>query len=159
VCAASAWAQTLDAGDKDPAAILEIGGAASWSLTGDGRSFGPNLAAEITPIEHWLEIEGGVTALFARHSKEWDTDLLFKKPWTLSKKAEVMFGVGPEWAHTTKFGLTSNALAGEVALDFMFWPSGRHRFGWYLEPAYDYSFAHGHEQSVGITGGLLIGIR
>lgn len=22
----------------------------------------------------------------------------------------------------------------------MFWPTGRHRFGWYLEPACDYSF-------------------
>jgi hypothetical protein len=29
---------------------------------------------------------------------------------------------------------------GEVAGDFMFWPTGKHRFGWFLEPAYDYSF-------------------
>jgi hypothetical protein len=41
----------------------------------------------------------------------------------------------------------------------MFWPNGRHRFGWYLEPAYDYSFMGGHQQSVGISAGLLIGIR
>jgi hypothetical protein len=40
----------------------------------------------------------------------------------------------------------------------MFWPSARHRVGWYLEPSYDYSFGRGHEQSVAITGGLLIGI-
>ena len=23
----------------------------------------------------------------------------------------------------------------------MFWPTGKHRFGWFLEPAYEYSFA------------------
>jgi hypothetical protein len=40
----------------------------------------------------------------------------------------------------------------------MFWPKSKHRFGWYLEPAYDYSFAIGHQQSVGMSGGLLIGI-
>jgi hypothetical protein len=40
----------------------------------------------------------------------------------------------------------------------MFWPNGRHRFGWYLEPAYDYSFAAGHQQSIGMSAGLLIGI-
>jgi hypothetical protein len=32
-------------------------------------------------------------------------------------------------------------------------------FGWFLEPAYDYSFARGHQKSLGISFGLLIGIR
>jgi hypothetical protein len=40
----------------------------------------------------------------------------------------------------------------------MFWPTGKHRFGCFLEPAYDYSFAGGHKQSIGMSGGLLIGI-
>lgn len=56
-----------------------------------------------------------------------------------------MFGVGPEWVHLRQNGKISNSFAGEVAGDFMFWPSGRHRFGWYLEPVYDYSFAGGHQ--------------
>ena len=51
----------------------------------------------MTPIENWLELEFGVTPTFSHHSTEWDTDVLFKKPWTLSKKVEFMFGVGPEW--------------------------------------------------------------
>ena len=68
-----------------------------------------------------------------------------------------MFGVGPEWIHTRARRVNELA-GGEVALDFMFWPSAKHRFGWYLEPAYDYSFARGHEQSIGISGGLLIAI-
>jgi hypothetical protein len=153
----TAFAQPADV-DKEPAAIVELGGAGSWDLKGGASSLGADIAAEITPIENWLEIEAGVTPLFRRHSTEWDTDLLFKKPWTLSKKAEFMFGVGPEWVHIRQYGITTNSAAVEAALDFMFWPSGKHRFGWYLEPGYDYNFARGHEQSLGITGGLLIAI-
>jgi hypothetical protein len=155
LCAGSTFAQS---DDKEPAAVLELGGAADWSVTEGGSSFGPTAAVEVTPVENWLELELGVTPLFARHSTEWDVDLLFKKPWTLSKKAEFMVGVGPEWIHTTKYGTTTNSAAGEAVLDFMFWPSRKHRFGWYLEPGYEYSFGRGHEQSLGISGGLLIAI-
>ncbi len=143
--------------EKESVAILELGAAASYNLKG-GSSFGPDFAAEVTPVEHWLELEAGVTPLFASHSTEWDTDLLFKKPWTLSRKAEFMAGIGPEWVHTNETGAKANSVAGEAALDFMFWPARRHKYGWYLEPAYDYDFSAGHEQSVGISGGLLIAI-
>jgi hypothetical protein len=144
--------------DKDPIAILELGAASSWNFSGGATTFAPNLAAEVTPIENWLELEAGVSPFYTHRSTEWDTDLLFKKPWTISKKAEFMFGVGPEWVHLRQNQKTSNTIAGEVAGDFMFWPTGRHRFGWYLEPAYDYSFAGGHQQSIGMSAGLLIGI-
>jgi hypothetical protein len=146
--------------DKEPelAAIVELGGATGRDLKGGGSSFGGDLAVEFTPIEKWLEIEAGTTPLFRRHSTEWDTDLLFKKPWTLSEKVEFMFGVGPEWIRTRAYGVTTNAVGGEVVLDFMFWPSSKRRFGWFLEPGYDYSFARGHERSIGISGGLLIAI-
>jgi hypothetical protein len=155
LCSGSAFAQSAD---KEPAAIVELGGAGSWSLKGGGSSFGPTVAVEVTPIEKWLELEGGVTRLFSRHSAEWDADFLFKKPWTLSHKVEFMFGVGPEWIHTSASGMKTNSLGGEAVLDFMFWPSGKHRFGWYLEPGYDYDIGRGHEQSLGISGGLLIAI-
>lgn len=145
--------------EGDTKAILELGASASWNFSGGATTFAPNLAAEITPIENWLEIEAGVSPFYTRRSTEWDTDLLFKKPWTLSRKAEFMFGVGPEWVHLKQNGKTSDSIAGEVAGDFMFWPNGKHRFGWFLEPAYDYSFAGGHQQSIGMSGGLLIGIR
>lgn len=158
LCGRCACAQSAEV-DKDPKAIVEVGAAASRSLSGEGSSYGPNLAIEVTPIENWLELEAGVTPLFARHSTEWDVDLLFKKPWTLSRKAEFMLGVGPEWIHSNRFGTKTNALAGEAVADFMYWPTGKHRFGLYLEPMYDYSFARGHEQSLGISGGLLIAIR
>lgn len=155
LCSRNAVAQSAD---SDPAAIIELGGAVGQSLTGGGPSFGPNFAAEVTPIENWLELEAGVTPLFGRDSTEWDTDLLFKKPWTLSDKAEFMAGIGPEWIHATERGKTTDAAGVEVAADFMFWPSGKHKFGWYLEPAYDYSVGRGHEQSIGISFGLLIGV-
>jgi hypothetical protein len=154
--AGNAFAQSVE---KEPVATVELGGAANWNVKDGGSSFGPTVAVEVTPIEKWLELEAGVTPLFSRHSTEWDADLLFKKPWTISKKAEFMLGVGPEWVHATKFGVTTNSVSGEAVLDFMFWPSAKHRFGWYIEPGYDYNFGRGHEQSVGISGGLLIAIR
>jgi hypothetical protein len=145
--------------EKDPAAILELGAATSWNVTGGAASFAPTFAVETTPIENWLELEAGVSPFFTHSSTEWDTDLLFKKPWTLSRKAEFMLGVGPEWVHLKQNRTTTNTVSGEVAGDFMFWPARRRRFGWFLEPAYDYSFAGGHQQSIGLSGGLLIAIR
>ena len=150
--------RTAQSGEKEPAAVLELGGAGSWSLPAGSASFGPTVALEVTPVEDWLELEGGVTALFRSGLTEFDTDLLFKKPWTLSRKAEIMAGIGPEWMHTRTSGVTANAIAGEAVVDFMYWPSKRRRFGWYLEPGFDYSFAAGHERSMGINGGLLIAI-
>ncbi len=156
LCSGSAFAQSAD---KESAAILELGGAASWNVKGGGSAFGPSAAVEVTPIEHWLELEAGVTPLFSRHhSAEWNTDLLFKKPWSLSKKIEFMVGVGPEWVHARDNGLTTNSFSAEAAADFMFWRSAKHKFGWYVEPAYEYSFKRGHEQSLGFTAGLLIAI-
>jgi hypothetical protein len=144
--------------DKDTIAIAELGAATSWNLSGGPATFAPNLAAEVTPIENWLEIEAGVSRFPTHESTEWDTDLLFKKPWTISRKAEFMAGVGPEWVHLRQNRRVTNSISGEIAGDFMFWPTGKHRFGWFLEPVYDYSFTGGHQQSIGMSGGLLIGI-
>jgi hypothetical protein len=143
---------------EDPIVILELGAASSWNVNGGAATFAPNLAAEITPIENWLELEAGVSRFHTHSSTEWDIDLLFKKPWTLSRRAEFMLGVGPEWVRLKENGKTENTLTGEMAGDFMFWPAQRHRFGWYFEPAYDCNFARGHQQSIGMSGGLLIGI-
>ena len=152
------WSGLAQSVDDDPAAIVELGGANSWNLQG-GSSRGADLAVEFTPIENWLEIEIGTTPLFSPHTVEWDTDVLIKKPWTLSRKFELMAGIGPEWAHTRRFGIARNALAGEFALDLMYWPGAHHRLGWFVEPSFDYSFGHEHERSVNLSWGLLIAIR
>ena len=155
LCSGAALSQSAD---KDPAAVLELGGAAGWSIPDGGSSFGPTAAIEITPVENWLELEAGVTPLFAAHSREVDVDLLFKKPWELSRKLEFMAGLGPEWIHASQSGAKTNSLAGEAALDFMYWPYRKHRYGWYVEPGFECDFGHGHEKSLGISGGLLIAI-
>jgi|SRR5581483_6105023 len=142
----------------EPVAILEVGAATSWNIKGGAATFAPNLAAEVTPVEGWLELEAGVAPFYTRKSTELDTDLLFKKPWTLSRKAEFMLGIGPQWTYLKQNGKTANSIAGEIAGDFMFWPTGKHRLGWFLEPAYGYSFAGGHQQSIGMSAGMLIGI-
>jgi len=148
------------AGDeKEPAAIVEIGGAGQWALNGGKPGYGPNLAVEVTPIKEWLEIEAGITPFFSKGQTEWDSDLLFKTPHTLSKTAEFMVGIGPEWAHTSKGGSSTNSVGGEAALDLMFWPWPKRRFGWYVEPTYGYSFGSGHEQSMSVSVGPLIPIR
>jgi hypothetical protein len=155
-CPGNAFAQTADKDEKE-VAVIELGAAASWNFKG-GWGFGPTVAVEVTPIEKWLELEAGVTPLFSRRSTEWGTDLLFKKPWTLSRKVELMIGIGPEWVHTNEAGKTANSVSGEGVIDVMFWPSKKHRFGWYVEPGSERNFGRGHEQSLGVSGGLLISI-
>lgn len=151
-------AASATAEEPEPTAILELGGAGEWSLKDGNSSFGPTAAVEVTPIENWLEIEGGVTPLFASHHTEWDTDLLFKKPFTLSETVEFMAGAGPEWEHTTGRD-EADSVAGEAALDVMIWPWPESRFGWYVEPSYSYDFGRGHEQALAVSVGLLIAIR
>jgi hypothetical protein len=153
-----AFAQADDE-EKEPAATLEIGAAPGWSLTDPGSSFGPTVALEMTPIKNWLEIEMGTTSSFGRHSTEWGTDFLFKKPWDLRSGIEFMIGIGPEWLNTRKYGVRTNSLAAETVLDFMFWKGSAHKIGWYFEPTYEYSFQAGHEKSLGFSTGLLIGIH
>ncbi len=139
--------------DKEPAAIVEIGEAGDWDSPASS-SFGPSVAVEFTPIKEWLEIEAGVAPMFHGGRPEWDTDLLFKKPFTLSDKVEFMVGVGPQLT----LAPGGPKIAGEFALDFMFWPTPDRKFGWFLEPAYSYSFSREHGQSLGATVGLLIPI-
>ena len=155
LCTRNAAAQTIG---KEHVAVVELGGAAFWNVRDAASSFGPSVAVEVTPIENWLELEAGTAPLFRRHSTEWGTDLVFKKPWNLSKKVELMLGVGPEWVHAKRYGVTTNSVSTEAVADLMFWRSAKHKFGWYVEPTYEYNFGRGHEQSLGFTGGLLISL-
>jgi hypothetical protein len=145
--------------DKEPLAIFELGAAGEWGLNSGSPSFGPTAAVEFSPIKNWLEIETGVTTLFSKGQTEWDTDFVFKKPFDLSPSVEFEPGIGPVWMHTVGGGRTTNAIGAEAVLDFMFWPTADRKYGWFLEPSYTYSFASGHEQSFGVSGGLLIPIR
>jgi hypothetical protein len=97
----------------------------------------------------------GFTPLVSKgNSPEWSADILFKKPFALSKTVEFMIGAGPEWTYTDR----GNKIAAEFGLDFMFWPSPDRKLGWFLEPTYSYSFSKGHEQATAVSVGLLIPI-
>ena len=64
LCSRNAFAQSVDKEEKESLAVIELGGAGSWSVKGGGSGFGPTVALEVTPIEKWLELEAGVTPLF-----------------------------------------------------------------------------------------------
>jgi hypothetical protein len=153
------FATTASAGDKEPLAVLELGAAGEWGLNSASSGFGPAAAVEFTAIQNWLVIETGVTPLFSKGQTEWDTDFVFKKPFDLSPSVEFEPGIGPVWIHTIGGGRTTNAVGAEAVADFMFWPTTDRKYGWFLEPSYTYSFGSGHEQSLGVSAGLLIPIN
>ena len=105
--------------EKEPIAILELGAATSWNVHGGAATFGPNFAAEVTPIENWLELEAGTTPFLTRSSRLNGTRICYSKsPWTFSRRVEFMAGVGPEWDHTRQNGSSRDSLAVEAAGDF-----------------------------------------
>jgi hypothetical protein len=148
-----AWAAEKE--DKEPLAIIELGGAGEWGFNGE-PIFGPSVAVEFEPIKNWLEIEIGTAPLFNHGHVEWDSDILFKKPFTLSDTVEFMVGAGPHWSQPMN---GSAQFGAEFALDFMIWPTRDRRFGWFIEPTYSYSFNGEHEKSLGLSGGLFIPIQ
>jgi hypothetical protein len=152
------FAGAARAEDKDPFAVVELGGAEEWGLNSDVVRFGPLAAVEFTPIKNWLVIETGVTTLFSRGQTEWDTDLIFKKPFDLSPAVEFEPGIGPVWMHTVGGTGTRDSIGAEAVLDFMFWPTPDRKLGWFLEPSYSFSFSNDHERSLGVSVGLLIPI-
>ena len=138
--------------EKEPSAVVAIGGQGEWGLPG-ATSFGPSVSVEFTPIRDWLEIEIGAASLFRRGATEFESDLIFKKPFTLSDTVEFMVGAGPAWSYTrdegTKWGAT-------VALDLMMWPWPERKFGWFVEPSY--TISQGNERSLAVSVGLLVAI-
>jgi hypothetical protein len=146
-------ASTALADEKEPLAVVELGGATEWNLR-DGRSgLGPTAAVEIPVIKDWLEIEFGVTSLLGKGRPDWSADFVLKKPFKLSDTVEFMIGAGPEWK------ITDKSIAAELVLDFMIWPTDDRKFGWFVEPTYSYDLGKGHEQSIGVMAGLLIAIH
>ena len=141
--------------DEDHAVVFELGWTGDWSHDEGVQAKGATFAFEVTPIEHWLELEVGVAAIRHDGATEVPIDVLFKKPWSFSPQFEFMIGVGPELIHVagqnpqTYWGLSS-------VLDFMFWPTKN--VGWYLEPGYEVTFhdsaAH---HGLAMAAGLIIG--
>jgi len=109
----------------------------------------------VTPVEHWLELEIGVTAIRSDRSTEVPVDLLLKKPWQFSLAFEFMIGIGPELVHATG-SERGNFWGVNSILDFMFWP--RRNVGWYFEPGYEITLRHTRTQhGLGFAAGVLFG--
>jgi hypothetical protein len=119
--------------EEDHALVFEAGLAGERSIPEGVSNFGTTLAVEVTPIEEWLELEFGVTALVTSGHPELSSDLVFKKPFPLSPTSEFMIGLGPFVARTVSGPGTGTAHGVEVVLDLMFWRN--RNTGWYLEPA------------------------
>ena len=139
---------------EDHTIVYEIGAAGDWE-PGEAVHPGGTFAFEITPIEHWLELEIGVTAIATDRGTELSSDILFKKPWQLSPTAELMIGAGPEIVRAS--GSDRGTFWGaEGVIDLMFWP--KRNVGWYVEPGYELVWRGGtRHQGLAMAVGLLIG--
>ncbi len=137
------------------AIVFELGVAGDLEQSAGVVHNGAAFAFEVTPIEHWLELEIGTTALAADGGLETPLDILAKKPWRLSRRIEFMVGLGPELIHAT--GPQAGTFWGlEGVLDFMFWPT--RRVGWYIEPGYEITFRDGaRRHGIGMSVGVLFG--
>ena len=152
-CWASVARAQEPADEVEPRVIYELGWAANWSNQEGLRPGGLTFAFEVTPIERWLEIEVGATVVHAAPVTETSVDVLFKKPWTISRRVELMAGAGPELIYATGGAGASGGF--EAVLDVMIWPS--RAFGWYVEPGYEAVFQSGTiHHGAAIAAGLLI---
>jgi hypothetical protein len=140
--------------DNDPLWVAMIGAAGEWPTHGNFQT-GPSLAVEFNVIKDWLEIEVGSAKLFRGSNSEFETEVVFRKPFTLSATTEVMIGLGPMWSkakdESWKVGTTFVA-------DFMFWSSPERKYGWFVEPSYSI-VNPGNERSFAVSAGLLIGFH
>jgi hypothetical protein len=117
--------------DNDPLWVAMIGVAGEWPTHGNFQN-GPSFSIEFSVIKDWLEVEVGSAKLFRGSNSEFETEVVFRKPFTLSETTEVMIGLGPIWSkakdESWKVGTTFVA-------DFMFWSSPERKFGWFLNQA------------------------
>jgi hypothetical protein len=134
--------------------VLEYGAAGEWPLNGERPNFGGTIAAEIEPIENWLELEFGFSTLGTTGHTELSGDVLFKKPFRLSPTVEFMIGGGPSLSRTLNGPDRGNSWTAEFALDWMFWPTKN--VGWFFEPTWSLNPKNG-QQSIAVNIGLLIG--
>jgi len=134
--------------------ILEIGTAGEWPVNGERPNFGGTFAAEVEPIENWLELEFGLSTLATAGHTEISGDLLFKKPFRLSPAVEFMIGGGPSFSRTLNGPERGDSWSAEFALDWMFWPT--RDIGWFIEPTWSVNPRNG-QQAAAVSIGVLIG--
>ncbi len=141
--------------ELEHAIIIGLGGATEMELRGGSLHAGVNALVEYEAIANWLELELGLSILQAEGGREVPIDLLFKKPFRLTRRLELMIGVGPQIVRVSGTERKGTFAGGELVFDFMFWPT--HHLGLWLEPSYAFLFRDGVSHSLGATGGMLVG--
>jgi hypothetical protein len=145
----------MDAEHVEHTVIVGVGGAAEVELADGSVHPGANVMVEWDAIEDWLELELEASLLSADHGTETPIGLLFKKPFHLTRRAELMVGLGPEVLYVSNPTTRGTFFGVQAAVDFMFWPT--QRFGVWIEPSYDLVAREGLSHAIGGTGGLLVG--
>ena len=146
-----------ESADINHSLVLEIGLAGKRDLNEPSSRFGSTIAVDAMLIEHWLQLEGGVNVLQASGHTELGFDLLFKKPYLLSRTMQFMIGVGPQLVDIFGGNGPGMSYGVEVVFDFMYWPTTN--VGWYAGPRYGSTFGARSAQSWGATTGILIGVQ
>ena len=130
-------------------------GSAVEATGGAAVNFGGSAFLEWTAVEEWLELELGIGLLRAEGGVELPVGLLLKKPFRLSRRAEVMLGLGPELVAYRRTPHDGNFVALEGAVDVMVWPTPR--VGFSIEPSYEWTARGGGERSFAGTAGIIFG--
>ena len=139
----------------DYATELQFGGVAEWSLASDASRLGPSVSLEQEVIPRQLQIELGFDRFHEANSTESEFEISLKKPFELGPDAELTVGLGPTWARSSGIAAQSHAVDGEFSLDFQFSLTGR--WGWYIEPSYQFGGSQNSDRSAGLSMGLLLG--
>jgi hypothetical protein len=104
----------------DHSLVLKIGPALERGLEGKSTIAGAAVAMEVTAIEDWLAVELGATRLSGNGRRANSVELLFKKPFQLSRTAEVMIGLGPQVGRAFSGGVSAKSKSVQFVVDFMF---------------------------------------
>jgi len=86
IIAATLFGGQACAEEKEPVAVLQLGGATAWNVPG-GATLGPTASAEFEPIKGNLLIEAGITPFFDNSGRaEWDLTSYFVTPSSYQRK-------------------------------------------------------------------------
>lgn len=144
------------AAKEDKSFEIQIGPTVERNRNNNTSSRGGTVAVEFTPIEDVLEAEVNATLLNSNGQREWNSEVLFKKPFRLSPTSEFMVGIGPQVGRKLQGAGTGTSLGMVVALDLMFWTTSQ--FGWYFGPEYGYGVGRSRgERTTGASAGVVVG--
>jgi len=150
-----AEAQGVPSPEIEHRVVVGVGVVTDVELSGGSVHGGGSLIVEVTAIDEWLEIELGGAVLREEGGGAMAIDLLFKKPFRLSPRTELMVGLGPEMVSYVRARSGGKFIGVEAVADFMFWPTPRVGFG--IEPSYEGTARGGWENGLGGTASIIFG--